>query len=115
MTKLYFLSLFALSLLIMSTAFKPAEITTSLQSVPEMTCPQDTALTNVVIATDVSIAVSSQIFSTQSILESSNVTYKSGSGTTLAYGTMTGSLSGPSQGFQIFKGSSLTILVENCS
>ena len=77
-------------------------------------CPESVAINDIVIAQEVTIAAIGEIYSGQSILEGSNVMYKSGSGTILSTAALTGSLVGASPNFQVFPGSTLTIEIENC-
>ena len=74
---------------------------------------QDIVLSDIVFVENRTVQVSRLVVSAQIIVQNSNLIYKSGSGTVLSFG-MTGSLTGPSQGFQIFSGSSLTVEIENC-
>ncbi len=78
-------------------------------------CPEDAVVSDYVVGSDVTVSVSNNIISAQSILEGSNVIYRSGSGTSLVFNSMTGSLSGPSPTFQIFKGSTLTVEISDCN
>jgi hypothetical protein len=71
------------------------------------------AVSDIVIGQNGTIQVDYLIISAQTIAQNSNMIYKSGSGTILSYG-MTGSLTGPSQGFQIFQGSTLTVEIKKC-
>ncbi len=105
------------SLFFLFTAFSPTSFfdNNHIESTVAPPCTQDTALSDFVIATDLTIKVAKEIISAQTILENSNIVYSSGSGTTLTFG-MTGSLSGPSPGFQIYNGSTLEILIAtDCS
>lgn len=76
-------------------------------------CDTEVAVSDFVIATDKTIAVSGTIFTAETIAQNSNVTYRSGSGTIFSIG-MTGSLSGASPGFQIYDGSTLTVEIGDC-
>lgn len=77
----------------------------------ENPCNENAFLSDFVFATDDVYTVSKEIISAQTILQNANVTYRSGSGTTLSFG-MTGSLSGPSEGFQIYPGSTLSVEIQ---
>lgn len=77
-------------------------------------CPPSVAVSDYVIAEDVVIAAIGEIWSAQSILETSHVVYRSGSGAILSFSSMTGSLTGPSPFFQIYNGSTLSVEIENC-
>lgn len=109
MTKSYLLALSVFCSLILYSFTIPLLVEDS-----DNTCPEDVAVSDIVIGSDLVVAASGTILSSQSILEGSNVYYLSGSGTSLSYG-MTGSLTGPSPTFQIFKGSTLTVEIVDCT
>jgi len=76
------------------------------------TCPAIAVATDILIAEEVTITASNLILSSQTIAQNSQVVYATGSGTELSFGT---NLPGPSEGFQIFSGSTLEIIVEDCN
>ncbi|MEL6389039.1 MAG: hypothetical protein AAFQ02_02680 [Bacteroidota bacterium] len=103
-------SLLLTAFLVSSFTLSSTHVTVADQEL--MPCPQDTMVSDFVFATTAVIEASGTILSSQTILQNANVTYTSGSGSILSFAT--GSLTGPSPGFQIFPGSELTINIADC-
>lgn len=80
---------------------------------PITPCINDYAVSDIVLGQNATIQVARLITSAQTIAQNSNMIYKSGSGSVLSYGN-TGLLTGPSVGFQVYPGSTLTIEIEDC-